>query len=234
MDETFEQVDFRYKITSTGKSVVIDTLEIIEHMPSECSQQEKMIVLEEKPETKSKGKGITLSPGQKVIRDNQSGISYDILFGAYLLGATEVKLTDPYIRLPYQFRNFMEFAKLLTEKKDPEVEVKLQLVTSSSEDYLENARNAFEQMISSLESIGVILTYEFNETAHDRSIDMNNGWKIVLGRGLDIWQKTGGWFDINEYVQEKRLCKACEVSFIKNVSVQTVEIVTGLPKVGFE
>jgi ATP-dependent Lon protease len=44
---------------------------------------------------------------------------------------------------------------------------------------------------------------------------MNNGWKIVLGRGLDIWQKTGGWYDVNEYIQEKRLCKACEVTFLK-------------------
>jgi len=215
MDETFEQVDFRYKIISTGKTVMIDTLEVIEHLPNECSQHLEVDETVEKPAGEPQEKGIVLSPGQKVIRDNQSGISYDLLFGAYLIGATEIKLTDPYIRLPYQFRNFMEFATLLANKKDPESEVKLHLVTSSSEDYLENSRAAFEQMISSLESIDISLTYEFDENAHDRSIDMNNGWKIVLGRGLDIWQKTGGWFDISEYVQEKRLCKACEVSFIK-------------------
>jgi ATP-dependent Lon protease len=44
---------------------------------------------------------------------------------------------------------------------------------------------------------------------------MNNGWKIVLGRGLDIWQKTNGWYDISEYVQEKRQCKGTEVTFVK-------------------
>lgn len=44
---------------------------------------------------------------------------------------------------------------------------------------------------------------------------LNNGWKIVLGRGLDIWQKTSGWYDIAEYYQEKRLCKACEVTFLR-------------------
>ena len=63
-------------------------------------------------------------------------------------------------------------------------------------------------------SNGIIFTYEFDENIHDRSINMDNGWKIVLGRGLDIWQKTGGWYDVNEYIQEKRLCKACEVTFV--------------------
>ena len=108
----------------------------------------------------------------------------------------------------------MEFAKLVSEKKDPETEVKLHLVTTNNEDYVENAKEAFEQMTYSLESVGVILSYEFDDNIHDRSIELGNGWKIVLGRGLDIWQKTGGWYDINEYVQEKRLCKACEITFV--------------------
>ena len=69
-------------------------------------------------------------------------------------------------------------------------------------------------MTDSLESIVIIFTYEFDENIHDRSINMNNGWKIVLGIGLDIWQKTGGWYDVNEYILEKRLCKACEVTFV--------------------
>lgn len=42
---------------------------------------------------------------------------------------------------------------------------------------------------------------------------MDNGWKIFLGRGLDNFQKTNGWFDIAECYQEKRLCKTCKVTF---------------------
>jgi ATP-dependent Lon protease len=167
------------------------------------------------PAAQSAPKPLKLAAAQTVIRDNQTGISYDNLFGAYLLGATEVKVVDAYIRLPYQLRNFMEFAKLLAEKKDPDAEVKLHLVTNHNEDYIQNAKEAFEHMTLSLESIGVLFTYEFDDKTHDRSIIMNNGWKIVLGRGLDIWQKTGGWYDINEYVQERRLCKACEVTYVK-------------------
>jgi ATP-dependent Lon protease len=83
-------------------------------------------------------------------------------------------------------------------------------------DYIEGAREAFEQMTLSFESIGIIFSYEFDENIHDRSILLDNGWKILLGRGLDLWQKTGGWYDVNEYIQEKRLCKACEVTIIRN------------------
>ena len=156
-----------------------------------------------------------LNEGQKIIRDNQSGISYDNLFGAYLLDATKIKLVDPYIRLPYQLRNFMEFVRLVSEKKDPLQEVELHLITTNSEEYLEGIKEKFDQMIYSLESMGINFTYEFDDFIHDRSIQMDNGWKIVLGRGLDIWQKTGGYADITDYIQERRLCKACEITFVK-------------------
>jgi ATP-dependent Lon protease len=216
MDETFEEVDFSYSIKSTGEIVNVDTLEVIQYGPKTKPVHE--IKAEERQETTSsfiEESPIELKGGQKIIRDNQIGISYDILFGAYLLGATDIKVIDPYVRLPYQLRNFMELAKLIAEKKEPELEVKLHLVTANNEEYIENAKEAFEQMSYSLESLGIIFTYEFDDYIHDRSIVMDNGWKVVLGRGLDIWQKTGGWYDINEYVQEQRLCKAHEVTYIR-------------------
>ena len=122
----------------------------------------------------------------------------------------------PFSRLPYQLRNFMEFVRLVSEKKEPLQEIELHLVTANSEDYIEGVKEKFDQITYSLESIGINFTYEFDEFIHDRSIDMNNGWKIVLGRGLDIYQKTGGFADITDYIQERRLCKACEITFVKN------------------
>jgi len=213
MDETFEEVDFSYVSKSTGEHFPILTLEEIENetKPSISRSDEA----ENSQPQKSENIELSLEPGQKIIRDNQSGISYDNLFGAYLLNATDFNITDPYIRLPYQLRNFMELAKLISEKKDPETEVKVHLVTSNNEDFIENAKDAFEQMRYSLESMGILFSYEFDDFIHDRSIEMNNGWKVILGRGLDIWQKTGGWYDINEYIQERRICKACEFTFVK-------------------
>lgn len=214
MDETFEEVDFSYVSKITGEHHPINTLEEIENglkTPSKNS-----VAIDTEVSKSVEINQFQLEPGQKIIRDNQSGISYDNAFGSYLLNATNIKITDPYIRLPYQLRNFMELAKLISEKKEPNSEIKLHLITSNNEDYIENAKDAFEQMRYSLESMGIIFSYEFDDFIHDRSIDMDNGWKIILGRGLDIWQKTGGWYDINEYVQEQRLCKACEITFVKN------------------
>lgn len=222
MDETFEQVDFSYSIEGMDEKFEIKTLEeieygdLIEQQESEEQTDEgtnpNPVSVNSEPQSVLKD---LLKEGQKIIRDNQSGISYDNLFGAYLLDATMIKIIDPYIRLPYQLRNFMEFVRLVSEKKDPLTEVDLHLVTTNSEDYIEGVKEKFEQMTYSLESMGINFTYEFDEYIHDRSIEMDNGWKIVLGRGLDIYQKTGGYADITDYIQERRLCKACEITFVK-------------------
>ena len=220
MDETFEKVDFSYSSKEMEEPIEIKTLEEIEYgdlMGNQETESHKQVVPSESKvvaeETSVKD---FLKEGQKIIRDNQSGLSYDNLFGSYLLDATKIKLIDPYIRLPYQLRNFMEFVRLVSEKKDPLKEVELHLVTTNSEDYIEGVKEKFNQMTYSLESMGINFTYEFDEYVHDRSIKMDNGWKIVLGRGLDIYQKTGGYADITDYIQERRLCKACEITFVKN------------------
>ncbi len=217
MDETFEKVDFSYTNKRNSKITYVHTLEYLEYkeqlgLADEEPIVENITVSEIKQEPKQ---GLILMEGQKIIRDNQSGISFDLLFGAYLIGAKEITLIDPYIRLPYQFKNFMEFGKLVYCKKDELEEVKLHLITYNNEDFIENSREAFSEITDSLESLGIIFTYEFDENIHDRSLVLDNGWKIVLGRGLDIFQKTNGRYDIAEYYQEKRLCKACEITFVK-------------------
>jgi ATP-dependent Lon protease len=215
MDETFEKVDFSYSIKDNDDTIEVKTLEEIEFGNDEEQVTEISEVIQRESTTEVPLTSL-LQEGQKIIRDNQSGISYDNLFGSYLLDATKIKIIDPYIRLPYQLRNFMEFVRLVSEKKEPLQEIELHLVTANSEDYIEGVKEKFDQITYSLESMGINFTYEFDEFIHDRSIDMNNGWKIVLGRGLDIYQKTGGYADITDYIQERRLCKACEITFVKN------------------
>lgn len=216
MDETFEKVDFSYTSKTTGSKKEILTLEVIEygskHQPIDSFNDAPFENITEN--TPDVTKIIKLEPGQKIIRDNQTGVSYEKLFGKYLEGATDIKLIDPYIRLPYQLRNFMEFTALIAKVKEEGQEVKLHLVTNNNEDYLQNAKEAFKEITDSLEPLGIFFSFEFEDTIHDRSIELNNGWKIVLGRGLDIFQKTNGKCDIAEYYQDKRLCKACEITFI--------------------
>jgi len=109
----------------------------------------------------------------------------------------------------------MEFARLVAQIKKPDEEVNIHLKTNNNEEYIDNAKDAFTDMINSLEPVGIKFSYEFDEELHDRSITSNNGWKIILGRGLDIFQKTNGWFDIADHYQEVRKCKGCEITYLK-------------------
>ncbi len=87
------------------------------------------------------------------------------------------------------------------------------MVTNNNEDYLKNAKEAFAEIGESLAPSGIVFSYEFDEIGHDRSIELNKGWEIILGRGLDIFQKTNGKYDLAEFYQEKRLCKGCKIMY---------------------
>ncbi|MCF8307422.1 MAG: BREX system Lon protease-like protein BrxL [Bacteroidales bacterium] len=214
MDETFEPVDFSYNINSSGKKVIINTLEYLNYLPEQIDKSEEDLVdTEEKEEPKNTKKKLP-DYSQKIIHDNQTGISYYKLFADYLKGATEITLTDPFIRLPYQMRNFMEFCRLVADVKEKGEMVKLHLVTNNNEEYLENAKESFKQIQESLESMEIYFTYEFDDSIHDRFIETNNGWKIILGRGLDLFQKTDGPFDLAEIYQEKRLCRHTQITYL--------------------
>lgn len=217
MDETFNDGPVVFDYTDLeGNVTSVQTLEFLEFgdgaKPAVANEElpdEDLLEAVSSPPKKA------LTGFHKIIRDNQSNVSYKQLFGAYLAGATDVVVKDPYIRLPYQMRNFLEFCRLVAETKPQDQEVRIHLVTNNNVDYIENAKEGFAELIESLASLDIDLSYEFSEIQHDRSIELNNGWKIILGRGLDIWQKTNGRFDIAEYYQEKRLCKEFEITVIR-------------------
>lgn len=216
MDETFEEVDFSYTQLSTGQLIPIETLEVLEfgHGRLEPVSTTSPTSTQDVPPAPTQ---VEESPVQcqRILRDNQTNITFAELFGPYLAGATKVVVTDPYIRLPYQLRNLMEFARLLAAALPAGEELALHLITFNNEEYLANSREAFKEVSDSLTGSGIQFTFEFDETIHDRAIQSDTGWKIILGRGLDIYQKTTGRYDIAEYMQEKRLCKACEITYLK-------------------
>ena len=86
--------------------------------------------------------------------------------------------------------------------KDPEDQINLELVTWNNEEYMEDSKNPLEELAQNLQSIGVNLSYRF-ENHHDRFIATDNGWKITLGRGLDIFEKIEERFSIADIDQTK-------------------------------
>lgn len=152
-------------------------------------------------------------------QENQKGISFDTLLGPYLQGAAVVTVTDPYIRLFYQLRNFMELLETVVKHKASDEEVAVHLVTMEDDFKSEQQKENFEKMKESARAVGVNFTWEFDVagTIHARHIVTDHGWKISLDRGLDIFQH----YDMNDAftfanrLQPYRSCKAFEVTYIK-------------------
>ena len=156
----------------------------------------------------------------RIFQENQKGIFFDDLFGPYLRGASKIIVTDPYIRMFYQVRNFMEFLETVVKFKEQDEEVAVHLVTSLDDFKGDQQQEHFEKIKESCTSIGVDFSWEFDASSciHARHIITDHGWKILLDRGLDVYQ----YYDANDAftfanrLQQQRFCKAFEVTYIKN------------------
>lgn len=69
----------------------------------------------------------------------------------------------------------------------------------------------FDDIKDDLSEHGIEFTYDFNAD-HDRYIDLDNGWRISLGRGLDIFEKYGR-FSLDSINQDERRCKEFNVTY---------------------
>lgn len=59
------------------------------------------------------------------------------------------------------------------------------------------------------EAEGIYFNVKFDDSIHDRRIETDHGWRIDLGKGLDIWQKPGdNPFDFGRNHQEFRLVRS--------------------------
>lgn len=225
MDETFNDDPVYFEYTDeANKKFEVQTLEEIEYgepkqdSPIEQAKAEnsRSEIIETLPLQSNPELPKTLSSFTKQIRENQTNVSYDRLFGHYLKGATDFLIQDPYIRLPHQFKNFMELCSLIYKKNQDAETMNIKLITWNDNDFKETSIINFEEIKDSLGEMNIEFEYEFKESAHDRYIITNDGWKIILGRGLDMWQKSAGRYDIAEYLQEKRKCKEFDVIVLRN------------------
>jgi ATP-dependent Lon protease len=160
-----------------------------------------------------------LKEGHQVFTENRKGVSYDTLFGPYIDGASRIMVTDPYIRYFYQTRNMMEFVEMVIRRKAPEDQVAVHLVTGADDGNVGQQRELLESISTACLGSGVDFTWGFDAsgTAHARDIVTDTGWKIVLDRGLDIFQapvKTGG-FSLSDRMQEHRMLKGFYVTYVR-------------------
>lgn len=163
-----------------------------------------------------------LFEGHREFQENQRGVSYDTLLLPYLCGATEVTIVDPYIRLPHQGRNLVDLLALLAGAKDPADEIVVTLVTKEDTgEFQKQHLLMLREIQDGAAAVGINFSVTWDETIHDRSIRADSGWKILLGRGLDIFQKgSGSQFDLGARRQEFRQVVAFGVTYIREGAVE--------------
>jgi ATP-dependent Lon protease len=166
-----------------------------------------------------------LFEGHREFQENQRGVSYETLLLPYMRDATEITIVDPYVRLPHQGRNLVDLLALLASVKDPADEIAVKLVTKEDRgDFQQQHLLMLKDIQDGAASVGIKFNVEWNETIHDRSISTDSGWKVLLGRGLDIFQKgSGSQFDIGARRQEFRQVVAFGVTYIRDVEGTAVE-----------
>ena len=235
IDSTYGNVCFTY-LGADGQTNPVTTLEEEEYpgcyhktiAEGECLEIQEITHLD-LPQALSE----LLAPAESVLKEkhltfqeSQKGISFDTLLGPYLVGATAITVTDPYIRQFYQARNFMEFLETVVKFKASDEEVAVHLVTTEDEFKSEQQKEYFEKMKESASAVGVNFTWEFDGagTIHARHIVTDHGWKISLDRGLDIFQhyEMNDTFTFANRLQQYRSCKVFEVTFINQKPNETV------------
>lgn len=142
-----------------------------------------------------------------------TGYSYESILGPYLQGAKSVVIEDPYIRLQHQIQNFVRFCETVLKAGTVK---KINLITGyDDKTQLADIAEKLDELKQSLLELDVELELKLNPNMHDREIRIDNGWVIKIGRGLDFFQKPGGWFEVGANDLSLRKCLETKVDIFR-------------------
>ena len=141
------------------------------------------------------------------------GHSYESIIGPYLKEVKTLIIEDPYIRLPHQIQNFVRFCECALKAGTVK---KIHLITGYDDNtQLADIAEKLGELKQSLLEMDVVLDIDLNPNIHDREIRLDNGWIIKIGRGLDFYQKPGGWFEIGSNDLSLRKCLETKVDIFR-------------------
>jgi ATP-dependent Lon protease len=163
---------------------------------------------------------VSLSPKASELKEQHftilygdTGYSYESILGPYLQGAKAVVIEDPYIRLQHQIQNFVRFCETVLKTSTVK---KIHLITGyDDKTQLAEIAEKLEELKQSLLELDVELEVKLNPNMHDREIRIDNGWVVKIGRGLDFFQKPGGWFEVGANDLSLRKCLETKVDIFR-------------------
>jgi ATP-dependent Lon protease len=227
IDDTFKRHDFVYRAVEGGRSVTVLTPEEVQY-PAFAAPKGKAPEAEGEDEaaedaepTLFDGEPVRQTAAQQghvVVPENTKGWSYRRLFASHLVGARKISIRDPFVRLFFQARNLMELLQMIHDLVPDGDEVSVNLITQSDAETAVKQAEHLNQIASSFIGSRVAFSWELDHSPnfHARSITTDTGWKITIDRGLDIFQKfESGPFSVEQAIQEARLTRGAEVSYLK-------------------
>jgi GTPase SAR1 family protein len=152
---------------------------------------------------------VVLQPTRYEIVEGSTGYTYERIFRPYIDTAEEIIVEDPYIRKIYQFDNFARFCALAL-RSGVVRKIALHSYCEFGED-IDEVRSRLETLSRDLKSRGVELTYNYEFRGHDREVRFSNGWRVNIGRGLDIYYPPESWASIEASDFSLRRCKGTKV-----------------------
>ena len=226
IDDTFDKTVFAYSANDGSDTVEVKTLEEKQYPDFyDAGSHNQQAVSQDPPEEQDdvsfdeaktrnnveKGNDLEQAfPQNLQIADNQRGFSLDKTLSAYIKGAREIKVVDPYIRQFHQQRNFMEFLISVIKVNGLQNEVKVELTTCADDKDPEKQTANFMEMQESCARYGVSFLWKYADPKkiHARFIETDTGWNVILDRGFDIYQYfEPGPFSVETYLPEMRACK---------------------------
>ena len=227
IDSTLPQVDFSYT-SNSGCEVKVKTTEEIQYKGLynggvEDSEDEEIVTTPEVAEVvnenskESETKEEEIKEHHFVIEENQIGVTFEKLFGRLFNGVKNIVITDPYIRNFYQAVNLMELLEVVDKAKSETDIVTVELITSADEYNEQIQRKNLNSIRESCLQMGIEFSYQFDSSIHARSIVTDTGWKILLDRGLDIFQncERKDAFQFTTRLQKYRPCKKFEITYLR-------------------
>ncbi len=224
IDDTFRAAGvakFEY-IKPNGEEVKVETLERLanpEFVEEEPKDEGNPTTPQEGGENgngpaESAKPAVKLVPKNIEVRENQTGINYKKLFGDYVKSAKHICIIDPYIRYDYQIDNLIDFIKMVIIVSDNPDDLSFEVHTYESDDKLPDLIDKMNDLHDDLETLGIGFSCAY-DADHDRKIVLDNGWKISMSRGLDIFEKAISRFTLTHHDQSLRRCKEFELHYVK-------------------
>ena len=108
---------------------------------------------------------------------------------------------------------------MIALRKPEGEDVRFALLTAPDAEDLERQSGYLEQIRDAIAPLGVAFSWSFDGTGaiHARHLVTDTGWKVLLDRGLDLFQKSdlNNGFSPASRHQRFRQVKAFEVTYLK-------------------